>query len=124
MKQLGRDFMTRFFSSPKFLLIVAVSSLFTTSCRKSYSGIPINELTNSAPFKATVENIAVNNHEDTDIGTVAVVGLKTADGRLVAIGGQKASEEMIGFVKSLQKGQTYTFPDVFLDYLKSIEKKK
>ena len=109
---------------PLLLLFVAALGVLTTSCRKSYRVIPTDELVKMSPFQATVERVYVENFQSADIGTVASVGLKTTDGRRVAIGGDKASPEMIGFVRSLQRGQSYTFPGVYVDYLKSREEKK
>ena len=109
---------------PLLFACVAAVGLLTTSCRKSYTVIPTDQLVKMSPFQATVERVYVEDFQSADIGTVASVGLKTSDGRHVAIGSEKASPEMIGFVRSLQKGQTYTFPGVFVDYQKSREEQK
>jgi len=86
--------------------------------------IPTDQRVKTPASQATVERVYVEDFQIADIGTVASAGLKTAGGRRVAIGGEKASPEMIGFVRSLQRGQTYTFPDVYVAYLKSREEKK
>jgi hypothetical protein len=104
------------------LLVLAIGivvGLSSASCRKRYTDIPVSELTQKAPFKATVEQVCVETYESTNFGTVAFVGLKTEDGRRVSIGGERATPEIVGFVRSLQRGQTYTFPGVFTDYMKS-----
>ncbi len=109
---------------PSLLAFVVAVGLLSTSCRKSYTVIPTDQLVKMSPFQATVERVYVEDFQSAGIGTVATVGLKTADGRRVAIGGDKASPEMIGFVHSLQRGQTYTFPEVYVDFQKSKEEKK
>jgi hypothetical protein len=109
---------------PLLLACVMASGVLTTSCRQSYRGIPTDQLVKMPPFQTTVERVYVQDSQNPEIGMVASVGLKTADGRRVAIGGDKASPEMVGFVRSLQRGQTYTFPDVYTGYLKSREEKK
>lgn len=110
--------------TPLLLAVAAAACLLTTSCRHSYVVIPTDQLVKMPAFQATVELVYVETFQGTNFGTVASVGLKTADGRHIAIGGEKASPEMVGFVQSLQKGQTYTFPDVFVAYQKSREEKK
>jgi ABC-type Fe3+-hydroxamate transport system substrate-binding protein len=106
------------------LAFVAAVGVLTTSCRKSYTVIPTDQLVKMSPFQAAVERVYVEDYQSAEIGTVATVGLKTTDGRRVAIGGDKASAEMVGFVRSLQRGQTYTFPDVYIAYQRSREEKK
>jgi hypothetical protein len=110
--------------TPLLLALAAAACLLTTSCRQSYFVIPTDQLVKMPAFQATVESVYVETSRGTNFGTVASVGLKAADGRRVAIGGEKASPEMVGFVQSLQKGQTYTFPDAFVAYQKSREEKK
>ncbi len=44
--------------------------------------------------------------------------LRTADGSRLCVGGPGATKEVAGFVAMLQEGQTYRFPQAFLEYLK------
>ena len=104
-----------------FLFFVATIGLLTISCRQSYTVIPTDKLVNMPPFQATVESVYVQTSQSTNFGTHACVGLKTSDGRRVGIGGPNATPEIVGFVQSLQRGQTYTFPEVFVAYQKSKE---
>jgi hypothetical protein len=111
-------------SIPLLVAFTAMIAMLTTSCRKRYTVIPTDQLVKMSPFQATVDRVYVETFQSTNFGAVATVGLKTADGRRVAIGGLNASPEMVGFVQSLQRGQTYIFPDVFIAYqkIKKVEK--
>lgn len=113
--------MTRFPRGILFIVSLVFCSLCLTSCTKHYTGIPIAQLRQMAPFKAEVEKITVEDFSnmDAEIGMVAIVWLRTMDGRRVSIGGPKAAPEMVGFARSLMVGQQYVFPEVFLDYEKS-----
>ena len=42
--------------------------------------------------------------------------IRTANGRRLCIGGPGATREVAGFVEVLREGQTYKFPDAFLEY--------
>lgn len=48
---------------------------------------------------------------------------RTADGRRFAIGSPAAPSEVVRFLGTLHEGESYAFPDVFVDYLKSREKR-
>ena len=50
--------------------------------------------------------------------------IKTADGRRLCIGGPGATPEVAGFVQVLQEGQTYKFPDAFLEHRKGRTEKR
>ena len=100
------------------LLTAALFAACGLSCRQHYIDIPVGDLTRMAAFKATVERICVEKFDSTNVQTVALVALRTEDGRRVSIGGERATPEMVGFVQSLQRGQTYSFPEVFTDYMK------
>jgi hypothetical protein len=47
------------------------------------------------------------------------VQLRTADGRVIAIGSPGASKEVAAFVGTLKVGQEYRFPDAFVDHQKA-----
>ena len=47
------------------------------------------------------------------------VGLSTADGKRIYIGSPGATKEVAAFLPTLRVGQTYTFPDAFLEFQKS-----
>jgi len=59
------------------------------------------------PSKARVEHIGVRDSR-----------LRTTDGKLFFIGGDKATPEVIRFLQTLKHEQTYEFPGAFLDYRK------
>ena len=65
------------------------------------------------PFKAVVEQ-----------KQPCAAYLKTADGRWLCIGGPGATPEVAGFVQVLQEGQTYNFPEAFLEYRKRQSEKR
>ena len=111
----------RFTRGILFIVTLAFCALCLTSCTKHYTGIPIAQLRQMPPFKAEVERITVDDfsNADDDIGIVAIVWLRTIDGRRVSIGGPKATPEMVGFARSLTVGQQYVFPEVLMDYEKS-----
>jgi hypothetical protein len=48
--------------------------------------------------------------------------LSTEDGRVLYVGSPGASPEVVGFIHTLQKGQTYFLPDAFMEYQKKQEK--
>ena len=48
---------------------------------------------------------------------------RTADGKRFAIGSPAASSEVVRFLGTLHGGESYAFPGVFVDYLKSREKR-
>ena len=41
------------------------------------------------------------------------------NGSRICLGGPSASGEMVAFLRSLKKGQTYTLPDVFVAFQKA-----
>ena len=73
------------------------------------------------PFQAKVEKVTVEDFSKLDVATgmIAIVWLKTDDGKRVSIGGTKATPEMIAFAQSLKAGQRYMFPQALLDYEKT-----
>ena len=97
-----------------FILLLLVGAGLITSCGKKPIVIPISQLTNSTPFQARVES-SYFAYQDSNGNPVAIATLTTTDGRRVSVVGSNASMEQIRFVKSLKKGTTYTFPDVFLE---------
>ena len=44
--------------------------------------------------------------------------LSTEDGRVLSVGSPGASPEVVGFVQTLRKGETYLLPDAFMEYQK------
>ena len=61
------------------------------------------------PCKATVEHVGVRDAR-----------LRTADGKLFFIGGDKATPEVIQFLETLRDKHACQFPDVFLEYRKAV----
>ena len=47
------------------------------------------------------------------------VGLITAEGKRLTLGGPGATPEIAKFLPTFQSGQTYTLPDAFLEYQKN-----
>jgi hypothetical protein len=74
------------------------------------------ELERTPSFQATVQM--------REAGDVFAAYFKTADGKDICIGGPQASVEMIGFIKSLHKGQTCALPDEFVAFQKAQAGKK
>lgn len=74
---------------------------------ESYTFVPDAELPLLKPVKATVEQMQP-----------CAAYIKTSDGRRLCIGGPGATKDVAGFVGMLQEGQTYNFPDAFLEYRK------
>ncbi len=102
------------------LLLVAISlALSGASCKKHYTGIPVAQLRQMTPFNAKVESTTVQDISKLGEGMLAVVWLKTEDGRRSAIGGERSKPGMVQFVQSLKDGETYAFPQVLLDFEKS-----
>ncbi len=73
-----------------------------------YTFVPDAELPLLKPFKATVEQ-----------KQPCAAYLNTGDGRRLCIGGPGATKDVAAFVGMLQEGQTYQFPETFLDYRKN-----
>jgi hypothetical protein len=73
----------------------------------SYTFVDDNELPVLSPFRAIVEQ-----------KQPCAAYLKTTDGRRLHLGGPGASTEVAGFVQVLQVGETYNFPEAFLEYRK------
>jgi hypothetical protein len=97
---------------------VILVALLATGCTKQYTNIPLSQLRQMPSFKAKVDNITAEDFRKSMPGAdlVAIAWLKTEKGKRVAIGGSRASPEMLGFVKSLNQGQSYTFPNALLEY--------
>jgi hypothetical protein len=80
---------------------------------ESYTFLSDEELPLLPPFKAVVEQ-----------RQPCAAYLKTADGRRLCIGGPGATPEVAGFVQILQEGQTYGFPEAFLEHRKRQREKR
>jgi hypothetical protein len=108
------------------LIVIAILAVvLPTQCRKpSYRQIPLDHLIKMPPFKAKVEGAFLPSVALTNVGTFALIALKTDDGRRVCFGWDNPSPEQIAFIQSFKRGQTYTFPAAFLDYTNSKEEKK
>ena len=87
--------------------VTDVSCFQRQAPEESYTFVADEELPRLPPFKAVVEQ-----------KQPCAAYLKTTDGRRLCIGGPGATPEVAGFVAILQEGQTYNFPEAFLEYRK------
>ena len=93
--------------------VTDVSCFQRQAPEESYTFVSDAELPLLAPFKAIVEQ-----------KQPCAAYIKTADGRRLCIGGPGATPEVAGFVQVLQEGQTYKFPDAFLEHRKGRTEKR
>jgi hypothetical protein len=104
---------------PHFLGVLLVATLLAgigAGCTKYYQRIPLAELRQMQSFKAKVEGVMVEDLSAHGEGMVVFVSLKTEDGRRVSLGGERAKASMIEFIRSFEKGRTYEFPKVLLEF--------
>ena len=87
--------------------VTDVSCFQRRAPEESYTFVRDSELPLLKPFKATVEQ-----------KQPCAAYIKTTDGRRLCIGGPGATPEVAGFVAVLQEGQTYNFPEAFLEHQK------
>jgi hypothetical protein len=87
--------------------VTDVSCFQKQAPEESYTFVADEELPLLRAFKAVVEQ-----------KQPCAAYLKTTDGRRLCIGGPGATPEVTGFVQVLQEGQTYSFPEAFLEYRK------
>ena len=99
-------------------MLVVLISLLLVSCEKhSYLAVsvdPVDRFKDLVPFEATFERVDIGQKPNTGV----MIYLKTAVGERRLIVGSTSSAEMVGFAKTLRKGDTYNFPSAFLDYQK------
>ena len=93
--------------------VTDVSCFQKQAFEESYQFVPDEELPLLCPFKAVVEQ-----------KQPCAAYLKTAEGRRLCIGGPGATPEVAGFVQVLQEGQTYNFPEAFLEHRKRQSEKQ
>src|SRR4051812_23703473 len=101
-----------------FMLLMCVA---VTGCgKRRYRNVSIKNLETTAPFSAKVETIVII----TNLGpAVAYVGLKTTDGRRLAIGGELEEERgVVEFAGRLSERQTYEFPKTWVEFRESKNK--
>jgi hypothetical protein len=98
--------------------LIILICVLGTACKPQYKNLTAVQLRQLAPFKARVDHVTIQEYpkEYGSKGVVAVVWLKTVDRQRVAIGGRDPSREMLDFLQSFKAGQSYTFPQVLLDY--------
>jgi hypothetical protein len=93
--------------------VTDVSCFQKQAPEESYQFVPDEELPLLRPFKAVVEQ-----------KQPCAAYLKTAEGKRLCIGGPGATPEVAGFVQFLQEGQTYNFPEAFLEHRKRQNEKR
>lgn len=108
MRYLGRAWLARGVFGIAVLLFIA--------CQKRYVEVPIEQIEQRRPFRAVVEKISVDDFGQLPSGVVVVIGLRTEGGERIAMGGVRARDDLIGFARTLEKGKTYEFPTVWIDY--------
>jgi hypothetical protein len=110
--------------TPSLLCAIGLITFLVTSCTVDPPSMMVSQpdLIKMPPFQATVLRVENGNlltgGNQVDANWVAA-NFKTADGRRITIGGPSASVEMIAFIRSLQKRQTFTLPDSFIAFQKS-----
>jgi hypothetical protein len=93
--------------------VTDVSCFQKQAPEESYTPVSDEELPLLKPFTAVVEQ-----------KQPCAAYLKTADGKRLCIGGPGATPEVAGFVQTLQEGQTYGFPEAFLEHRKRQREKR
>jgi hypothetical protein len=107
----------------KFLimaLIVVIIALFNLSCVTIHTGRPVtyDDILKMSPFDATIESVEVS-HPFFLYSAVDIWLKKTDGGERLDWSVCPANKYFVGFARSLHKGQSYFFPQVFADYEKS-----
>jgi hypothetical protein len=93
--------------------VTDVSCFQKQAPEESYQSVPDEELPLLHRCKAVVEQ-----------EQPCAAYLKTAEGRRLCIGGPGATPEVAGFVQFFQAGQTYNFPEAFLEHRKRQSEKR
>jgi hypothetical protein len=75
---------------------------------------PVERFKDVLPFEAKVERIDIGKTTNNSI----MIFLRPAVGEGRVIVGPTTSAEMVGFAKTLRKGESYAFPSAFLEYQK------
>ena len=73
------------------------------------------------PFDAVVEKVYIEDFSNMPPGLVVLIGLKTQNGERISIGGEHASDNLAGFARTLEKGETYKFPTVWSNYVSKVK---
>jgi hypothetical protein len=87
--------------------VTDVSCFQRQAPQETYTFVGDEELPRLPPFKAVVEQ-----------RQPCAAYIKSTDGRRLCIGGPGATPEVAAFVAVLQEGQTYNFPEAFLEHRK------
>jgi hypothetical protein len=88
------------------------------ACRTTDPAISFKEANTSAPFRAVVENVRLNEvHAPDGIAYLAVkIQLRRADGVLMTIATDRATLTQAAFAQNLVKGRAYQWPKAITDF--------
>ena len=103
----------------KFIVasIVIAFTLGLSGCkRRSYRLLPPASMEQHSTFRATVVTTDTDHTQSKHFGTIVVIYLKTETGETIGFGGTGMSDEFQAFARTLEKGKTYEFPSVWLEY--------
>lgn len=103
--------------------LFSLLTAFTVGCGKTnYSeGLLFEDLRSSNTFSATIDRVIL---EDVGFGDeedwIALVFISSADGTSYMLGSMgMADTNVVSFVKQLEVGKMYQFPEVLLDFEKN-----
>jgi hypothetical protein len=103
------------------LLLILLTCLLCIGCgKRRYRHVALKQIESGPGFNAKVETIFV---ETNVTPTLVIIGLKTADGRQIALGEPQEGPQLLHFAGSLSKGKTYEFPKTWLEF-REAEKKR
>jgi hypothetical protein len=105
------------------IMIISVA-VFLTACKRKYMDVPLAEFEQRQHFTAVVEMIYIETYEESSLGRVVIIGLRTDIGDRISIGGEHAGDELFGFAHTLEKGKRYEFPEAWLAYRARYSKDK
>ena len=102
------------FSAARLIALCAVTILCLTGCKADPTAANrIDRYDNDAQL------LAMPSCQATVVRIFPCgASLVTEDGRGLSIGGPGAAGEVVGFVQTLEEGQTYVLPDAFLNHQK------
>lgn len=105
------------------LLIIALGADSACSNRERVRVMPLSDLEQSKPFKATVELIYSTKVEGRD---VVFIDLRTESGQKIGLGGDNTNTDvlLVGFARQLTNGATYLFPEKLLSYKERLNLKQ
>ena len=97
------------------VLTLLIVPLLVSCDHSSYAVVPVNPVErfkDVLPFEAMVERVDIGKTTNNSV----MIYLRTPVGERRVIVGPTTSAEMVGFAKTLRKGESYAFPSSFLEY--------